>query len=307
MTGSINNSDSEGFEIATLAYPCLFVSADELSHRGQTLQKRLFVLSMSLNLTAALFASLGKQSHYTLGIVFFCMVSGMGATIAPFLLRPDVKWFRGRALAESVKTLSWRYMTCAEPYFHGVPAQEADNDFASSIDRSLSEASIISDCLSVQDGSAVQISPSMRQLRSASLDVRRTAYLKYRIMDQKVWYGIKAKSNHKHDQMAGVIILFGQLATILIAAYYAYSGTVTSIYFVGVMTTLLGSITAWQQLYQFSALASAYGMASQDLAMVESKYRGCETEAQFSEFVLSAEQAISREHTFWNARRKIPW
>ena len=297
---------SEGLEIAPLEYPCLFVSADDLSRRGQRRQKLLFVLSMILNLMAAVFASLGKQNHWTLGIVFLCLVFGIGTTIAPFLLHPDVVWFGGRALAESVKTLSWRYVTCAEPYLHGLPAKEVDSDFVSSLNRSLSEASTIGDGLSIQEGSAVQISSSMRDLRSASLDIRRKAYLKYRILDQKAWYGRNAKSNRKRDQWARILIIVGQLATIVLAAYYAYSGSVTYIYFVGVMTTLMGSITAWQQLYQFSALASAYGMASQELAMVESKYRGCETEAEFSEFVLSAERAISREHTFWTARRKTP-
>lgn len=37
--------------------------------------------------------------------------------------------YSGRAVAESEKTLAWRYMLCAEPFKHGLPPADAHNLF----------------------------------------------------------------------------------------------------------------------------------------------------------------------------------
>src|SRR2546425_584048 len=37
-------------------------------------------------------------------------------SIATRALRKDRIWYEGRAVAESIKTMSWRYMTAIEPY-----------------------------------------------------------------------------------------------------------------------------------------------------------------------------------------------
>ena len=50
------------------------------------------------------------------GVLLF-FISGL-ITVVIQLLKKEKDWYAGRALAESVKTLSWRFIMCAEPYEH---------------------------------------------------------------------------------------------------------------------------------------------------------------------------------------------
>ena len=69
------------------------------------------------------------------------------------------------------------------------------------------------------------------------------------------------------------------------------------------MVSLAGSAVAWVQGRRFSDLAQSYAIASQDIAAALSLLQGIDSEQRFSSFVGDAENAISREHTLWVARR----
>jgi hypothetical protein len=62
----------------------------------------------------------------TIAIVFAVSII---ANLFLQLLAPDSAWFAGRSIAESVKTLTWRYMLCAEPYHAELTSKDADDRF----------------------------------------------------------------------------------------------------------------------------------------------------------------------------------
>ena len=49
----------------------------------------------------------------------------------------DKTWFSARAVAESIKTLAWRYMTRADPYNASLTPQEVDERFCIDVDQIL--------------------------------------------------------------------------------------------------------------------------------------------------------------------------
>lgn len=57
------------------------------------------------------------------------------------------------------------------------------------------------------------------------------------------------------------------------------------------------------QAKQHRALAQAYAVASQELASITSQLNRGITEQEWPQFVIDAEEAISREHTTWLASR----
>ena len=60
---------------------------------------------------------------------------------------------------------------------------------------------------------------------------------------------------------------------------------------------------AWTQMRQHRTLAAAYGLAAQELTLSRPLLEHVDDEAEWSRAVADAEDAISREHTTWLARR----
>ena len=71
----------------------------------------------------------------------------------------------------------------------------------------------------------------------------------------------------------------------------------------GVIASLIAAATAWTQARQFGNLAAAYTIAHQELTSIRGLLARPLEETEWSEFVDSAEGAISREHTMWRAAR----
>ena len=70
----------------------------------------------------------------------------------------------------------------------------------------------------------------------------------------------------------------------------------------GILAAFIAAGTAWVAVKQFSPLASAYSVATKELAVQASKLEMV-AEPEWSLFVADAEEAISREHTTWLASR----
>jgi hypothetical protein len=152
----------------------------------------------------------------------------------------------------------------------------------------------------------VQITPWMQQLRAASLDDRRACYERARIADQQAWYAGRAEFNSRQMHRWGAIVLvfevFGAIAGAMEALGVLDLDWSTGD-LVGVAATLAAAMTAWAQTRQYSTLASAYRIAYEELSAIRALVPHVRTEAEWEEFVDSAEAAISREHTMWRASR----
>ena len=71
----------------------------------------------------------------------------------------------------------------------------------------------------------------------------------------------------------------------------------------GVCATLAAAIGAWLEMGQHESLARAYAIAAHELAAIRDLVPWQETEEDWAQFVGSAEEAVSREHTMWRASR----
>jgi hypothetical protein len=71
----------------------------------------------------------------------------------------------------------------------------------------------------------------------------------------------------------------------------------------GFLAASAGGAMAWIEGKQHRNLATAYGIASQELASIASELAMLNSEERWAAFVGQAEEAISREHTLWRASR----
>src|SRR4051794_17723543 len=97
-------------------YPALFLAADEASNNYQSFFLRLirgeyFTLFSAAVLSMSFLNGVGYYIVYA--SVFFI---GLVILLTRALGKPEQSWYGCRALAESVKTLTWRYMMRATPF-----------------------------------------------------------------------------------------------------------------------------------------------------------------------------------------------
>lgn len=279
--------------------PSAFRVADRLSLDAQRRAVRWRAMQLLLLLLAAVAGgvSLRIGGSFDLLAVLAAVAFASALVLESRLARtnPERTWYRGRAGAESIKTVTWKYSVGGDPFLLSEP--NADSLFRMAVQdviRGLEDLDWASD---VGD----QLTEQMRQVRNASLEQRRRIYRLERIDDQCAWYTAKAEKARQQARRWSVVISV-TIALGLIGAVLKAIGLV-DVDALGVAAAFAAAATAWTQLKQHEPLASAYTVAARDLGMVSERLDEAHDERTWGQLVKDAEEAISREHTMWVARR----
>jgi hypothetical protein len=214
----------------------------------------------------------------------------------------DKVWFDGRAVAESAKTVTWRFMMKVPP-FHEDPTAEARlvaqlkeiREARPQLGRHVAATQVLV---------GLPITEFMRERRAAPLDERRAFYVGERLSDQRSWYARKATQNATASARWFWIVACLQIAAVVLAVVQAVS-KVLPINVVPIITTCAAAFTAWGQMKRFDDLAQSYALAAQELEDLESLAGNRTAIDDFAQFIEQSENSISREHTMWCARRDV--
>ena len=104
-------------------------------------------------------------------------------------------WFDCRAIAESTKTATWRYIIGASPFSLDMP--DVDEIFLNEL-REIRKARPVAEQFLVSTGSIVEPdTDTAKQIRGSDLEHRKAIYLRDRLDDQLRWYSGKSTSNAK--------------------------------------------------------------------------------------------------------------
>jgi hypothetical protein len=233
------------------------------------------------------------------GLAFLAFACALGAELFLATTSPLTTWYEGRAAAESAKTLAWRYMVRGEPF--EVQTTDVDKQFFAQTYSLLQDLQSIS--LGAPESDANQITDKMRQVRALDFNERRQVYLVDRIVDQQRWYSEKARWNARRARGWVLISIVLEIAGLIGGALKAFGWI--SFDLLGFLAASAGVVVAWIEAKQHRNLATAYGIASQELASIASELPTVNSEEQWAAFVSQAEEAISREHTLWRASRGL--
>jgi SMODS and SLOG-associating 2TM effector domain 3/SMODS and SLOG-associating 2TM effector domain 1 len=277
--------------------PVLFRTADEAANQAQ---HRFFVATGVTLVSAVLAPTLGAFGIEAVQTDWAAVVAtgvfGVGFVVGLYLLaaHPERQWYRGRAAAESIKTLSWRYAVGSSDFPIGDHSADAEL-----IERL---AHVTNDLENVDLGSSSghQITDAMRALRASPLDARKVAYREGRLDDQRKWY---SAASRKHGYWAlawRLISLSAQLVGIVGGVLRA----TLVIHFdaLGIAAAAAAAAIAWLQTREHATVSEAYRVAARELSLADEQARLAD-DAEWPSVVDSAEAAISREHTLWRARR----
>ncbi len=280
------------------SYPALFEAADKASAKAQG----DFLRALFWNL-AALVAAAGLSILNQPSVLFACLqaavlAAGLGCTLYLGARQPQKIWYGARALAESIKTIAWRYMVRAEPY--DLDDAAAAKKFAGDLHDLLKDNREISKH-AIPPATSVQVTEFMKEKRSISLADRKKFYISDRIGDQLRWYENKARFNNWRSMFFFLALVLVNFAAIVFALMRIARPDV--VYWpTDILIAAAGSIMAWTQAKRFQELSASYALAAHEIAIIQTKVpEGGERE--FSLFVGDAENAFSREHVQWLARR----
>jgi hypothetical protein len=71
----------------------------------------------------------------------------------------------------------------------------------------------------------------------------------------------------------------------------------------GIAAVGASGVLTWIQAKKYSEIAAAYNLASHEIGAIQEQIKTINSVDAFSAFVADAENAFSREHTQWAARR----
>ena len=279
-------------------YPGLFQAADRASLAGQGRYLRAVRARLILSVlaaTSAAFTFKAGPADWAAVATALCFVGTLGVEVLVLRGRPSQTWYQGRALAESAKTLTWRYAVGGHPFPPELSTSEADERFTQRL------GALRNDLASVPilPTHAPAISCTMRTVRKSSLAERRHAYLSGRIEEQSAWYANKALFHQKRADLYRIITISFEIAGIVGALSRAFGLILFDL--AGIVAAVIAALAAWSVTRQHAATAEAYVVANHDLGLIRERLGHQTANDSWAEAVANAEAAISREHSTWRS------
>lgn len=294
---------SESFEDKD--FPSIFKMADKCSIDSQKeylkkIKLNAFLGTVSIGL--ALFTDTSKISLALLIIsLIFCVIS-MWSLVSE---QKEKTWYKSRALAESVKSLTWKYIIGGEPFIHSLDMDKVNKDFIIKIKGLREEHKSIFRDMIISDDSLSIITEKMKKIRILSDKQRAEYYLKERIRSQKEWYIKKSKYNGQRSKFWSRTIVLLLVCALVFAVLKAIFPEY-KYYPIELCIFLSTCSFTWLQTKKFNELNAAYNLTAHEIADIEIEMiRIIDNNVfeNYPEFISDCETAFSREHTQWLARR----
>ncbi|WP_421875492.1 DUF4231 domain-containing protein [Pacificispira sp.] len=284
----------------SMQYPALYESASSGSDKSQ----RWFLWAIRseyllLFFISSISATRNHISNHELILTISILILS-AIFVCKSFKKLDQDWYRCRALAESIKTTTWRFSMRAHPF------EDAENiDIPKAHFRNL-----LKDILRTNKGitaklSALnqdQVTASMIILRNLNVKERLGFYVKNRIDDQRRWYIRKSAHNKKAMNIWILLMTFIYFLAILSINSNFFGFTFAS-YAFDPLIVIITSLIGWIQIKRHSELTASYNLTAHEIGIIHGKAESVKTEMDLSDFVNEAELAFSREHTQWVARR----
>ena len=283
--------------------PGLFQSADTASIKEQQKFFKGIFWYLMLLIVAALFAFFADDYPNPI----FKIISTVLFLLTLFIMvwlrvsRPDDIWYNGRAVAESVKTRSWRWMMRAEPYFDCDNIEIVRKHFVIDLKTILKQNENLIGKLGISASVEEPISAKMIEVRMLNLSDRFNFYRQERITNQAIWYTNKSKFNEKRAKMWFWTTVSIHALAILLLLYNIYDPNAKLP--IEVVAVAASSVLTWLQAKKHNELSSSYSLTAHEIILIKSEINIIETEEDLSEYIMNCENAFSREHTQWCARK----
>jgi hypothetical protein len=285
------------------AYPALYQAADAAAVGGQRAYVRLVGLELTLVILGAV---LGSAAAFDPSLATSLPLLGALSFLAAAVLRIvsrdrryDRQWFDARAVSETVRSATWRYMMRVPPYDQD---PEADAELAGALRTALDARPELHGALPAAPGGTRQMSREMRLERTRPVLERRDRYRASRIGDQMAWYREKGAWHRRRSTQFFWLALAAQVGAIGVVGVGIIDPSLARFNFLGLWGAVATAATAMSQLNRHDDLSRTYGRALHELSLIDGLAEGVSTDPQLTAVVIDAEEVISREHNAWVTR-----
>jgi hypothetical protein len=287
--------------MADLHYPGLYVAADQASNDAQRYELLCYKINAALLVVGASLALVSTVTTPVAIVSAMFFIASLGTYLYSHHKDFKGRWYQARALAESIKTSTWRLVMNADP-FSDQDANANIQKYQRLLSELLKENSVLGILLATDAALKEQFPIELTNVIKMSYSEKRSFYLKNRIDEQKTWYAKKAKENRtKASRYLFAITAAYSAAIILLLVRIGYPDL--SLLPIDVFAVVASSLIGWKQLRRFDELSSSYGLTAHEVGIIGLRFSEVSSQNQLSNFVSDAENAFSREHTQWAARR----
>lgn len=282
-------------------YPLLFKIADAKSKKSQNIFIRLnifILLLLVFSSVSSIYTTVPKNISVFSTI---CLILSTLFNIYILFFRPEKSWYEGRAIAESVKTLTWKFITNTKPFKITLKQEKVEQIFNENLKKIIGQRRDFYILIGQNYPDGNMISDEMITIRNSSFEERKKKYVEDRIQDQINWYSSKTKQNAFNKNIALSLIIGFQILAILL---FIFEKNLFNNYsLTSILITMTSVVMTWLQLKRFQELTDAYGITATELKFIKEKAKFVLDDTQLEKYVDDTETAISREHTLWLARR----
>lgn len=284
-------------------FPALYNAADSASIEAQRKYFNALRLYLLLLIVAAFVSFNWAQEVYGAIASAVLFLITLGILVWLKVQKPEDIWYNGRAVAESVKTRTWRWIMKAEPYDKALSEEQAQRELLSDLKAILNQNRSLSTCLNWTPDLGEAISTKMISIRSLLWHERLNIYKNDRIDNQSVWYSKKSQFNKRRARQWFTASIFLHSLAILMLLY-RIKDPITS-FPIEVIATAASAVLTWLQAKKHNELNSSYSLAAHEIVLIKGEAISVKDDSHLSEFVMNSESAFSREHTQWVARKNV--
>ena len=285
-------------------FPILFKIADEKSNSSQKKFININLSILILLILSSLSSIFTEQISAPKPLIIFCTCCLILSTLLNLFIlffRPEKSWYEGRAIAESVKTLTWKLITGTAPFNLSLSDKEYQSIFSENLKKIIGQKKDFFILIGKKYPNENMISDEMIEIRKSSFESRKKIYLEARIQNQIDWYSKNSKKNSKNKNITFIFMIGFQILGILF--FILELNSLIKFSFTSIAITLTSIFLTWLQLKRFQELTESYAITAMELKFIKDKSRFVTNDNELAKYVDDSETAISREHTLWLARR----
>ena len=275
-------------------YPSVFYKADTCARHNEFLNFFLLVIQLVSSVAISIVTLISSYGVPIDRLNCFFLILFLGATLLSFYGRFINKWYLYRALAESTKTLTWRFVMCAPPF--EVTEEDGRQVFLSRINVMLDEYKSSLSSLSWSSDDSF-ITEEMDRIRRMNQTEKKKLYMNDRVEEQLKWYSSKAKSNKVgRNVVTGIVVL-----CIVVSFVILYANVPQGSNLICIAIMICVSCLSWMDAKRYKELYSSYSWTIKDLNLLMEEYKSNCIDVALC--VADAENAFSREHSSWLSRK----
>ncbi len=288
-------------------FPGIAIAASTASKASQRSFKWLARVELGLLILISALLMLQSWSSVTsrvpLRSLQFAVAVALAAAIlvkfAGWMMRSDLDWITNRAIAETAKSESWRYMMHVSPYDGDEAAAQAA--FQNELRSLITQNQGFSREMHRLSADQRQITGLMRTIRELDFAERRDIYETARVLHQLDWYSANSRKNHSRAR-TWLILSFAILFLALVLAMLPMIKDDLPI--IKFVVTLAIAATALNHWSQYQEMEARYGNAAGQASLLRESLALVEDQHALAGVVREIEAVFGAEHAAWQSRQR---